>query len=84
MPSDQGVVATGEHDGRVILNEGKSMTVEVSEHGIASPSAKDADAIGVYAAKEKSYGATGAKGVGSNVLRVNTTVTRDTEDNCMK
>ena len=65
------------HDLGVILDEWKSMGVEVSKHGVASPAAEDTDLIRVNAAEEEGHGTTGAKGPGGDIVWVDASITGD-------
>ena len=71
----QAVVSAMEHDPGVMLDEWKYMGIEVLEHGINLPAAKDPDLVRVNAAKEEGHGTTRAKGPGGEVVWVNASIT---------
>ena len=55
------------------------MAVEVAEHGVTTPSADNADVIGVNTAKQQGHGATRTKGTGCNIGRIDTGMTGNGE-----
>ena len=61
-------MASVEHDFGVILDEGKSVGMEVSKHGVAFPAAENPDLVRIDAAKEKSHGTTRAEGPSGDVV----------------
>ena len=52
MARDESVVTTGEHDVGVVLNEWEGVPMEISEHGVAAPTADDANFVRVNATEE--------------------------------
>ena len=66
-----------EHEKRVMLDERECVSMEVAEHGVASPAADDADFIGVFPTKEKGHRATVAEGTSGDVFDVDSGVTGD-------
>ena len=64
------VVAAMEHDTRVVPNEGKGVTMQVSEHRVAAPATDYADGVRVNATEEKGHGPTGTEGPSCNIGRV--------------
>ena len=50
------------------------MAVHVSEHGVTTPAADDADCVGVAAGEEQGHSATVAQGASGDVRRMDTAV----------
>ena len=66
-------MAAMEHNFGIILDEWKGMGVEVSKHASLLQRLR----IQIDAAEKKGHGATGAKGLGGNVVWVNASITRN-------
>ena len=49
------------HEAGVVLDEGIGVGVEVAEHGVAIPAAKDVDMVGVQLGQEESHGSAGSE-----------------------
>ena len=79
MVSDQSIVASTIHDGRVVLDKGKGMSMEVAEHGVTFPSTDDANFVRVDTAKEQGHGTAGAEGASCDIIWVDPRVARDRE-----
>jgi len=79
LAGDQGVVTAMEHDTGVILDEWKGVSMEIMEHGIATPATYDANFIRIHASKQQGHGAASTEGSSCNVGRVNTGMSRDSE-----
>jgi len=79
VAGDQGVVTAVEHDTGVILDEWKGVSVEITEHGVATPTTYDANFIRIHASKQEGHGAASAEGASGNVGRVDTGMARDGE-----
>ena len=79
MASYQSIVASTKHNGGVVLDKRKGMSMEVAEHGVAFPSTDDVDFVGIDTAKEQSHGTAGAEGASCNIIWVNPRMARDGE-----
>ena len=64
---DQCEGAAAEHVAREVGHERGGLKVEVSEHFVGTPSAEEADDVGVDVRVEESVSASGLKAVGSNI-----------------
>ena len=66
-----------EHQQGIVLDKGKGVAVEVTEHGIAIPMADNADFIRVNTGEKEGHSATAAEGASGNAGGGDTTVARD-------
>ena len=56
-----------EHGGSQVSNEGESLGMQISEHGIRFPAADEADGVGIDLATKKCHGPSGAQAAGIDV-----------------
>ena len=64
MVREQRISAAVEHAGREIAHEGLGLDMEISEHLVRLPAAKEADAITVNIGAKESHCASSAEGPG--------------------
>ncbi len=66
-----------EHETRVVLDERKSVGMEIAKHGVTTPAAHDANLVWILPSEEEGHRATVTKGAGCDVINVDTCVARD-------
>ena len=64
---EQGVGAMVKHDAAEVPDEGKGLSMQVSEHGVRTPAAHQANGVGVDAAAKESHGAAGPEATGIDI-----------------
>ena len=57
MPCDKRVVATGEHNGGVLLDEWEGMSVKVSEHCVSAPATETTNLVRVDTSEQQHHSA---------------------------
>ena len=84
MSCDEVIVTSREHNLGIMLDERKGMAIEVPEHGVAAPTAKDPDLVRINASKEEGHGAARSEGPGCNIFRIDPSIARYCECGCMQ
>ena len=82
--SGEVVVATVKHDCGIVLYQGHGVGMEITEHGVASPTTYNTDDVRVLAAEEESHGAAASQGPSGDVFGVDAGVSWEGESSNSK
>ena len=75
-------MAALEHHRGIVLNERHGVGMEVSEHGVASPTTDDSDDVWILTSEEEGHCAAASEGPGAYVVGIDTGVPWDREGCC--
>ena len=70
MIGQQGVVTALQHSGRKMTHQGLGLDVEVPEHLVRLPTAKQADAICIHVGAKEGHSASCSEGASGDILRL--------------